>query len=95
MCAITFKDAGEYSRTTKRFPRIKDITNFDINFLESPWRSRTPGNFVRPCQQIILNNRSQPRLEITLLIYKKILQVCEVMDLKALMKRDVAGYRPC
>jgi len=29
-CSRTFKDAGKYSRTTKCFSRIKDITTFQI-----------------------------------------------------------------
>jgi len=33
-----FKDAGKYSRTTKCFSRIKDITSFDSKFKDCPWR---------------------------------------------------------
>ena len=43
-CLRIFKDAGKYSRTTRCFSRIKDITSFDSKFKDSSWRSRTSGN---------------------------------------------------
>jgi len=39
-----FKDAGSYSRTTKSFSRIKEITSFDSKFEDNSWRSRASGN---------------------------------------------------
>jgi len=41
-----FKDTGNYSRTTRPFSRIKDITRFDSKFRDSPWRSRTSGDLT-------------------------------------------------
>jgi len=38
-----FKDAGKYSRTTRCFSRIKDITSFDCKFKNNSRRSRTSG----------------------------------------------------
>jgi len=41
-----FKDAGKYSRTTRCFSRIKDITSFDSKFKDNSWRSRSSGNLT-------------------------------------------------
>jgi len=42
----TFKDAGKYSKTTKCFSWIKDITSFDSKSKESHWCSWTSGNLT-------------------------------------------------
>jgi len=50
--SIIQKWTGKYSRTTRCFSRIKDITSFDSKFKDSPWRSRTSGNLRQQSQQL-------------------------------------------
>jgi len=41
-----FENAGRYSRTTRCFSRIKDITSFDSKFKDNSWRSRTSDDLI-------------------------------------------------
>ena len=45
-------EAGKYSRTTRCFSKIKDITRFDSKFKDSPWRARTSGNLTHNTKKV-------------------------------------------
>jgi len=51
--SIIFKDAGTYSRTTRCFSIIKDITSFDRKFKDNSWRSRASGNLSRDADSVM------------------------------------------